>query len=50
MPKKKKTSTPMEELTKNYEKFIKGKELTDNGKEVFEKVVKKIVKKKHDSK
>ena len=39
--KKKKEKTPMEELTKGYEDFIKGKELNPKGKELFEKVIKK---------
>jgi len=33
--------TQMEKLTQGYEKFIKGKETTNNGKAIFEKVVKK---------
>jgi hypothetical protein len=38
---KKKEQTPMEKLTQGYEKFIKGKELNENGREQFEKTVKK---------
>ena len=37
----KKEKTPMEKLTQNYEKFIKGKETNDNGKMLFEKAIKK---------
>lgn len=42
----KKKQTPMDELTKGYEKFIKGKELTPNGKELFNKTLKKASKPK----
>lgn len=48
----KKKKTPMQELTKGYEKFIKGKEPKNNSKELFEKVIKKITEAKslHGSK
>jgi hypothetical protein len=36
--------TPMEELTKGNEKFIKGKKINPNGKGLFDKVLKKAVK------
>jgi hypothetical protein len=39
----KKNKTPMEKLTQGYEKFIKDKELKENGKELFEKAIKKAV-------
>ena len=39
--KKGKKKTPMEKLTAGYEEFIKGKELNPNGKELFEKAIKK---------
>jgi hypothetical protein len=42
--KSKKEKTPMEKLTQGYEKFIKGKELSKNGKSVFDKVIKKASK------
>lgn len=38
--------TPMEKLTQGYEKFIKGKGLSTNGKEKFEKTLKKAAKSK----
>lgn len=38
--------TQMEELTKNYEKFIADKELNENGRELFEQVLKKAAKTK----
>ncbi len=47
MAKKKKDKTPMEELTKNYKKFINGKELNPDGAKQFEKVLKKPLKLKH---
>ena len=31
----------MEKLTQGYEKFIKGKEVNNNGKALFEKAIKK---------
>lgn len=40
----KKKDMTMEEVTAGYEKFIKGKKLNHNGKELFEKAVKKAVK------
>ena len=43
MAKKKKEPTPMEKLTAGYEKFIKGKEVNTNGRELFNKVIKKAV-------
>lgn len=47
----KKKSTPMEKLTRNYEKFIKGKENNENGKKQFDKSIKKAAKpKQHGSK
>jgi hypothetical protein len=47
----KKKQTPMEKLTQGYEKFIKGQELKNNGKTVFEKTLKKAAKpKQHGSK
>ena len=36
-----KKKTPMEELTKGYEKFIEGKELNNKGAKQFEKALKK---------
>jgi hypothetical protein len=39
-----KNKTPMEKLTKGYEKFINGKELNKDGKQQFEKTLKKTVK------
>ena len=42
--KKKDKKTPMEELTKGYEKFIEGKEVDPQGAEKFDKVLKKAVK------
>jgi hypothetical protein len=41
-PKKRERLT-MEQLTANAEKFLKGKELNPNGRELFEKVIKKAV-------
>ena len=38
---KKKKQTPMEKLTQGYEKFIKGKELKEDGKKQFDKSIKK---------
>lgn len=40
----KKKQTPMEKLTAGYEKFIKGKEVNPEGKELFEKAIKKAAK------
>ncbi|MEO6670535.1 MAG: hypothetical protein ABIN36_13715 [Ferruginibacter sp.] len=42
----KKAQTPMEKLTQGYEKFIKGKKVNNNGKDLFDKVLKKATKKK----
>lgn len=42
----KKKKTPMEELTKNYDKFIKGKELNPEGQKLFDKTIKKAATKK----
>jgi hypothetical protein len=42
--KKKDTLTPMEKLTANHEKLFGDKELNNNGKELFKKVVKKATK------
>ncbi len=42
----KKSKTPMEKLTQGYEKFIKGKELAQGGKDAFNKALKKAVKTK----
>lgn len=33
--------TPMEKLTQGYERFIKGKELSEGGKKNFDKAIKK---------
>lgn len=41
---KKHTKTPMDKLTKGYEKFIEGKELNPKGKNLFEKTLKKATK------
>ena len=43
---KKKKQTPMEHLTRNYEKFIKDKALNSDGKEQFDKTIKKATKTK----
>lgn len=32
----------MKEVTKGYEEFIKGKQLNNNGAELFERAIKKI--------
>ena len=40
----KKEPTPMEKLTEGYESFIKGKKANSDGKELFDKVLKKVVK------
>ena len=42
--------TPMEKLTTGYEKFIKGKELNSNGKELFDRTIKKAATKLRGSK
>lgn len=44
MKNKKKETTPMEELTKGYEAFIKGKKVNANGKKIFTKTIKKAAK------
>lgn len=44
MSKTKKEKTPMEKLTAGYSKLIKGKQLNNNNKELFDKVLKKAVK------
>jgi len=36
----------MEKLTQGYEKFIKGKEINQGGKDAFNKAIKKAVKTK----
>ncbi len=41
MAKKKKGKTPMEKLTEGYNTFIKGKEINTDGRELFEKAIKK---------
>lgn len=50
----KKKRLTVEELGKRYETFIKGKEVNDNGKELFEKALKNTLpkepKKPHGSK
>ncbi len=38
--------TPMDKLTQGYEKFIKGKDFKENGKELFNKAIKKATKPK----
>ena len=43
---KKKELTPMEKLTSGYEKFIEGKETNKNGKQLFNKTLKKATKPK----
>ena len=40
----KKAQTPMEKLTQGYEQFIKGKETTNNSKDLFNKAIKKATK------
>jgi hypothetical protein len=40
----KKKKTPMDKLTQGYEKFIKGKESQEKGKELFDKAIKKTTK------
>lgn len=44
--KKKKEQTPMEKLTRNYEKFMKDKEINPDGKELFDKTLKNAAKPK----
>jgi hypothetical protein len=44
MAKSKKQKSPMDKLTKGYEKFIEGKELNPKGEEVFNKTLKKASK------
>lgn len=39
-----KISTPMENLTKGYDTFIKGKKVNVKGKKLFNKVIKKAAK------
>ncbi len=46
MRKQVKQKTPMEKLTQGYEKFIKGKELDQEGKKLFDKAIKKAAKPK----
>jgi hypothetical protein len=41
MAKSFKNKTPMEKLTQGYEKFIKDKEIKENSRELFNKVMKK---------
>ena len=43
---KKKHLTPMEQITAGYEKFIKGKKVNSNGKQIFDSVLKKATTKK----
>ena len=43
--KNKKDRLTPEQLDANYNKYMKGKELTSNGKKIFDKTLKKIVKK-----
>ena len=43
---KKKRAKNMEELTKNFDEFMKGKEYNEDGKEKFEKTIKKPLNKK----
>jgi hypothetical protein len=38
---KSKKKTPMEELTKGYEKFINGKKVNKNGEKEFQRTLKK---------
>lgn len=44
MVKKKERKTPMEKLTAGYEDFIKGKELNNKGRDLFDKAMKKAAK------
>jgi hypothetical protein len=44
MKSKKKEETPMDKLTQGYEKFIKDKETKEDGRQQFEKVIKKATK------
>jgi hypothetical protein len=41
-----KKQTPMEKLTQGYEKFIKSRELSKEGKQAFDKAIKKAAKPK----
>lgn len=50
MSTKKKKPKSIEELTKGFETFIKGKEETQENKELFEEGLKKLVPSKQDSK
>jgi len=43
---KKLKPTPMEELTKGYEKFMKDKEQSKRGKQTFDRILKKATKTK----
>lgn len=43
---KKNTPKTMDEVSKGYEKFIQGKELNDNGRELFGKALKNASKPK----
>ena len=38
----------MNEITKDYDAFIKGNQLWEDGKKVFEKVIKRIIKEGKD--
>ena len=40
----KKKSKPMKEISKGFEKFIKGREQNENSKDIFEKVIDKTIK------
>ena len=42
--KEKKEQTQMEKITANYEQFINGKEVNNNGKDLFNKALKKAAK------
>ena len=44
MKNEKKQKTTMEKLTEGYEKFIKDKEIRENGRELFSKAIKKATK------
>lgn len=46
MAKEKKQSKPtqMDKLTANYDEIVKGKETAENGKELFDKAIKKATK------
>ena len=45
-----KKKVPMEKLSNGYEKFIKGRKLNSNGKELFDKAIKKAATKQRGSK